>query len=78
VLREQPSAIIWTPRFVVSLLGLDLPGRALAYWLWFATLERVLLGRANAFTFLTPFVGLLLGIACFGERPRVVILAGRS
>jgi drug/metabolite transporter (DMT)-like permease len=76
VLRGQPLAIIWTPRFVASLLGLALPGTALAYWLWFAALERVPLSRANAFTFLTPFVGLLLGIAFFGERPGAVILAG--
>ena len=52
-LREQPSAILWTPGFVASPLGLALPGTALAYWLWFATLERVPLSRANAFTFLT-------------------------
>jgi drug/metabolite transporter (DMT)-like permease len=67
ILRERPSVIMWTPGFVPSLLGLALPGTALAYWLWFATLERVLLSRANAFTFLTPFIGLFLGVAFFGS-----------
>jgi drug/metabolite transporter (DMT)-like permease len=45
-------------------------------WLWFATLERVLLSRANAFTFLTPFIGLSLGVAFFGERPGVTAIVG--
>ncbi|HEX8012292.1 MAG TPA: DMT family transporter, partial [Casimicrobiaceae bacterium] len=33
--REQPAAIVWSPLFVASLLGLALLGTALAYWLWF-------------------------------------------
>lgn len=76
VLREQPSTIIWTPTFLTSLLGLALPGTALSFWLWFTALERIPLSRANAFTFLTPFIGLSLGVAFFGERPGVMAIAG--
>lgn len=76
VLREEPTAILWTPRFIASLLGLALPGTALSYWLWFMSLERIPLGRANAFTFLTPFFGLSLGIAVFGERPGGMAVVG--
>lgn len=76
VLREQPSAIVWSLTFIASLLGLALFGTALAYWLWFTLLERVPLSRANAFTFLTPFIGFALGVAFFGERPGVSAFIG--
>ncbi len=64
---EQPSQIAWSPAFTFALAGLALPGTALGYWIWFSLLRRVPLSRANAFTFLTPFIGLALGIAFFGE-----------
>lgn len=76
VLGEQPSAIVWSPTFIASLLGLALIGTALGYWLWFTLLERVPLSRANAFTFLTPFIGFALGVAFFGERPGVAAFIG--
>ncbi len=78
LLLEQPSQISWSPTFLFVLLGLALPGTALAYWLWFSLLRRVPLSRANAFTFLTPFIGLTLGVAFFGERPGFAALVGLS
>lgn len=75
-LSEQPSAIIWAPTFLASVLGLALPGTALAYWLWFTSLRQIPLSRANAFTFLTPFFGFSLGVAFFGERPGGMAIGG--
>ncbi len=68
-LQEQPTAIDWSPRFLVSLLGLALLGSALARALWFAILEQVPLSRANAFTFLSPFIAIAAGVAFFAESP---------
>lgn len=76
MLGTQPLRITWTQSFVASLLGLALPGTALASWLWFVCLKRSSLGRANAFTFLTPFAGLFLGMAFFRERPGVTAFVG--
>lgn len=76
LLREQPSTITWSPSFIASFLGLALPGSALVYWLWFTLLERIPLSRANAFTFLTPFLGLAFGVAFFGERPGFAAVIG--
>lgn len=78
LLREQPSAIAWSPAFMVSLLGLALFGTALGYWLWFTLLGRIPLSRANAFTFLTPFFGFAMGVAFFGERPGLAAIIGLS
>ena len=76
MLRERPAAIIWSPTFVVSLLVLALFGTAAAYWLWFILLERVPFSRANAFSFLVPFIGFALGAAYFNERASVPALSG--
>lgn len=73
---ERPSQIQVTPAFVLVLLGLALPGTALAYWLWFSVLDRVPLGRANAFTFLTPFIALAIGIMFFDERAGANLIGG--
>jgi drug/metabolite transporter (DMT)-like permease len=75
-LREQPATIIWSPTFIASLLGLALFSTALGYWLWFTLLERIPLSRANAFNFLTPFIGFGLGLAFFGERLGLAVVAG--
>lgn len=40
--------------------------------LWFEVLERVSLIRANAFTFLVPIFGLMIGAAFFSERLEAV------
>jgi drug/metabolite transporter (DMT)-like permease len=77
-LQGQPAAIVSSPTFVIGLLGLALFGTALAYWLWFRTLERIPLYQANAFTFLTPFIGFALGVAFFGERPSLAAVLGLS
>jgi drug/metabolite transporter (DMT)-like permease len=67
-LYESPSDITWAPIFTLSLLGLSLVGTALAYYLWFSVLERTPLNRANAFAFLVPIFGILMGLIFFDEE----------
>ena len=64
VSMEEPTTINWTPVFIASLLVLAMAGSALVYWLWFSALETVPLNRANAFSFLIPVFGLILGTNC--------------
>lgn len=67
-LTEDMSVLSWSIEFGLVLAVLAVFGSALGFWLWFAALERVDLNRANAFTFLVPIFGLMLGAAFFGER----------
>jgi drug/metabolite transporter (DMT)-like permease len=77
LLVDQPSQIQWSsPVFMLALLGLALPGTAIAYGLWFWILGRVPLGRANAFTFLTPSIALAFGIVFFDESIGTMMIAG--
>ncbi len=77
-LTETPRDVTWSPKFVLILLGLALPGTALAYWLWFSVLETLTLNRANAFSFLVPIFGLSLGIAFYGEVLTLSVAVGAS
>ena len=65
---ESPTDITWSATFILSLVGLALPGTALAYWLWLTVLETTTLNRANAFSFLVPAFGISLGVAFYGEN----------
>ncbi len=65
---EAPQSVVWSPSFVLALIGLSLPGTALVYWLWFSILERVPLNRANAFSFLIPIFGVAIGVLFYAER----------
>jgi drug/metabolite transporter (DMT)-like permease len=73
---EQPLEVDLSLSFMLALFGLAIPGTALSYWLWFWLLGRFPLGRANAFTFLTPFMALTLGIAFFDEQVGPTMIAG--
>ena len=77
-LTETPADVTWSPKFLLILVGLALPGTAIAYWLWFSVLETLPLIRANAFGFLVPVFGLSLGIAFYGEALTVSIAVGAS
>ncbi len=77
-MTESPISIIWSAKFILSLLGLALPGTALAYWMWFSILETMTLNRANAYSFLVPFFGISLGIAFYGEALTLLVGAGAS
>lgn len=76
LVTEDPSTIDWSPAFLFSLLGLSLPGTALAYWLWCHVLKKTELNRANVFSFLVPIFGLAIGMAFYEETYGLVILAG--
>lgn len=65
---EDLSSVAWSAKFVLALVVLSALGTSLAFWLWFAALEKVELTRANAFTFLVPPFGLALGAVFFAER----------
>ncbi len=75
VLTEDISIVTWATEFALVLVALAL-GSSLAFWLWFDVLERVDLNRANAFTFLVPIFGLMIGATFFGERLEVVQIVG--
>ena len=73
---EDMSAVTWNAPFIISLLGLALPGTALAYWLWYRVLGEVELNRANAFSFLVPIFGLALGVVFYQESIGLLTAAG--
>jgi drug/metabolite transporter (DMT)-like permease len=73
---EDISAIRWTGEFIGSLIGLSLAGTALAYWLWYNVLKSVDLSHANAFTFLVPIFGLIMGVSFYGEQLSTVMMVG--
>ncbi len=76
MLTEDVSSLTWSTDFVVVLVTLSVLGSSLAFWLWFEALERVDLNQANAFTFLVPIFGLMIGAAFFTERLEAVQIAG--
>lgn len=76
MMTEDVSSLTWSTDFVLILVALAVCGSSLASWLWFETLKQVKLNRANAFTFLVPIFGLMIGAAFFGERLEVVQIVG--
>ncbi len=68
--------VTWNASFILSLLGLALPGTALAYWLWCRVLGQVELNRANAFSFLVPIFGLVIGMVFFQESIGILPAVG--
>jgi len=76
IITENTSAVEWSPTFLFSLLGLSLPGTALAYWLWCHVLKKTELNRANVYSFLVPIFGLIMGAAFYQETYDLLVLAG--
>jgi drug/metabolite transporter (DMT)-like permease len=75
---EDPFAVSWTPQFTFSLIGLSLFGTALAFWIWQRVLTRTDLSRANAFSFLVPFIGIILGALFFKEAITLQAVIGAA
>ncbi|MBO6686856.1 MAG: DMT family transporter [Henriciella sp.] len=73
---ESPTAIDWSPQFTISLLGLALPGTALAYWLWQVTLQSLDVSKAAAFSFLVPIIGVSVGALFFSEPLTINVIGG--
>lgn len=76
LMTEDVNAVIWNGAYILSLLGLALPGTALAYWLWCVVLTRVELNRANVFSFLVPVFGLTMGVMFYQESIGLLSAAG--
>ena len=76
LLTEDISTFSWSMEFLATLLLLSVFGTALAFWLWFATLEQIGLNRANAFTFLVPILALAIGATLFEEQLDWIQIAG--
>jgi drug/metabolite transporter (DMT)-like permease len=77
-LTEEPATVDWSARFIGSLVGLSIPGTAIAFWLWQYTLGKMELSKANVFSFLVPVFGLSIGITVFGERVTPLIVLGTA
>lgn len=73
---EDFREIVWSSRFLISLVVLSLVGTSAAFVIWFSLLRRVTLNRLNVFTFLTPIFGLAMGFAFYGESLSAVQVAG--
>lgn len=73
---ENPLSVNWTPKFTLSLLGLALPGTALAFWLWQTALQSIDVSKAVAFSFLIPLLGISVGALFFGETIGISTLVG--
>ena len=73
---EDPARVDWSAEFIAILVALSLFGSSLAYWLWSAILATTELNRANAFSFLVPVFGLVMGAAFFAERLGWIEFAG--
>ena len=73
---DAGRTVDFTGAFGFSLFLLALPGTALAYWLWTDVLRRTELSRANAFSFLVPVIGLVLGWTFYNETLSAMTLLG--
>jgi len=76
--NDNPLDIQWSVKFMVSLIGLALPGTALAYWLWQKALQTLDVSKAAAFSFLVPLIGVSVGALLFDEpiTGNVIVGAG--
>jgi drug/metabolite transporter (DMT)-like permease len=73
-LLEQPLAVVWTPRAIMSLLYLALMASVLTFGVYFWLLRYVPAYRMSMISFITPLVALLIGTYLGGEPigPRTV------
>lgn len=77
VFVDDPGGTVqWSPALIWALVGLAIPGTAIAYVLWFGLLARAPLNSLNVFSFLTPVFGLALGWWFFDERLSVLQFGG--
>lgn len=74
-LLEQPLAVVWTPRALLSLLYLSLMASVLTFGVYFWLLRYVPAYRMSMISFITPVVALLMGTLLGGEPigPRTVL-----
>ncbi|MBT8141774.1 MAG: DMT family transporter [Gammaproteobacteria bacterium] len=68
VATENITAVTLTLPFIMSLMALSVFVIAMPFALWFMLLQRTTLSQLNAFTFLTPIFGLIIGAVFFAEQ----------
>lgn len=73
----------WTPRilqpgFLAILAVLAIGGTAVSFALWIRILRRCPLNTANAFTFLTPLLGVAISVVFLGERLSAPVMFGMA
>lgn len=73
---ERDSPIVWSARFVSTLLFLAIIGTALVTAVWYWLIQREELGRLTVFLYLVPVFGLALSLAVYGERIGIAEGAG--
>ncbi len=73
---EDTGAVQWSWRFTINLVVLSILGTSAAFVLWFSLLRRASLSQLNVFTFLTPILGLVLGVFFFAEQLQMLELSG--
>lgn len=73
---EYPQQIELTQAFILSLFIVSIFGTSLVFVLWFWLLKRMPLYRANAYSFLTPVLGLLIGVKWYSESLGSIQLVG--
>jgi drug/metabolite transporter (DMT)-like permease len=65
-----------TPRYVLSLLWLAIPGSVVAYWMYLALLGRIGADRAGYTAVMAPVLALLVSTLVEDYRWSVLALAG--
>ncbi|WP_432210245.1 DMT family transporter [Marinobacter alkaliphilus] len=78
VILGEGMDINWTWSFATAALMLSIPATALMVVLWYALLASAPLNSLNSFTFLTPAIGVVIGLLWFGETFTVVEITGIS
>lgn len=68
MLLEPSASVQWNLPLTLSLLGLAIPGTAIAFVVWFALLHRAQLNTLVVFNFLTPVFAIGFGMLYFGEH----------
>lgn len=64
----ESQRVSWTPTFLEVLIFLALVGSALTTTVWYWLLQRDEVGRLSVALFLTPAIGVTLGVVLFKER----------
>ncbi len=68
LLEGSPSALMWTPAAVTSLLYLGIASSVVAFWLNYWLLQRVSATMVLSMALVQPLIAALLGALILGER----------
>jgi drug/metabolite transporter (DMT)-like permease len=74
--EEAPRLWPLQPSTVLALAYIGVIGTGIAYYLWFAIVDRLPAITASLGSLCTPVVGILSSVAFLGERPTVADMVG--